>query len=105
MCHLIPDPCGSVGWASSHRTKCCQFDSGQGTCLGYGPVPGWGTSDRQPIDVSLPFFLSLLPSLWKNKFFKKMCHFIFDMVVTGELSRIALMGWNPERSGWVRRWC
>ena len=38
----------------------------QGTCLGCGPGPQWGAHERQPhIDVSLPLFLLLFPSLSK----------------------------------------
>ena len=34
----------------------------QGTCLGCGPGPWWGTHEGQPhTDVSLPFFLPPFP--------------------------------------------
>ena len=49
----------------------CQFNSQSGTCLGCGPCPWWwGAHERLPhIDVSLPFYPSLLLS--KNKVFLK----------------------------------
>ena len=36
----------------------------QGTCLGFRPGPQWEACERQPhVDVSLPLFLPLFPSL------------------------------------------
>ena len=35
----------------------------QGTGLGVGLVPSWGTCRKQPIDVYLPLFLPPFPSL------------------------------------------
>ena len=53
-------------WIESQPVKqrvACSIPS-QGTCLGCGPGPQWGACERQPhIDVSLPLFLLLFPSL------------------------------------------
>ena len=60
---VSPDWCGSVGWATSHKTKDYQLDSRSGHAwaanLVPGPwslVPGLGMCRRQPIAVSLPLF-------------------------------------------------
>ena len=37
----------------------CRYGSGQGTHLAFGFDPWWGAYRRQPIDISLPHFLSL----------------------------------------------
>ena len=63
-------PVGEAQWIESQPAKqrvAGSFPS-QGTCLGCGPDPQWGTCERQPhIDASLPFSLSLPLSLKMNK--------------------------------------
>ena len=58
------DSCGSVGWVSSHKVKGCWFDSRSGYQPGLGL--SWDGCGRQligDIDVTLPPFLPLFPSL------------------------------------------
>ena len=57
------------------KQKVASLVPGQGTCLGCGPVPDWGTHERQPIVLSLTheYFSpslssSLPPSLKINKY-------------------------------------
>ena len=51
----------------------------QGTCLGCRLVPSLGSNERQPVDVSLPFFLPFPLSLKNkiNKVFKKNVYVLF----------------------------
>ena len=70
-----PDQCGSVGWASSHKTKHRQFDSWSGHMPGFGFGPQCcGEGVWQPTDpcfsLTLMFFslsFSLPSPLSKNK--------------------------------------
>ena len=66
----------SPGWCGSNlRAPTCEPKGpgsipNQGTCLGCGPGPQLGAGKRQPhIDVSLPLFLPVFPSLKINKIF------------------------------------
>ena len=58
-----PDQCGSVGWASSHKAKGCQFNSRSGHRPGLWVQSPVGACEGQPIDVSPPLFLPPFPSL------------------------------------------
>ena len=62
-----PGWCSSVDWVWAVKQRVAGSIPSQGTCLGCGPGPQWGPSDRQPhIDVSLPLFVPPFP-LSKNK--------------------------------------
>ena len=69
---MCRDQCGSVGWASSCKTKVAGSILGRGACLGCGPGPQSGACKRQPMDVSFacqcvsPFSYPSLP-LSKSK--------------------------------------
>ena len=71
------------------------FIPSQGTCLGCRPGPQFGVCERQLIDVSLPLFLPLSPSVWKLinimflKFFKRftnLCKFWHLRIYTSALT-------------------
>ena len=60
--------CGSVAWASSCKAKGHWFNSQSGHMSGLQAeslvgAHGWGTFERKLINVSLPLFLPLFPSL------------------------------------------
>ena len=65
-----PDQCGSVGWASSHKAKGCQFDSWSGHIWAASSVLIRGMTSNWWI--FLPLFLPPIPSLLTlNKIFKR----------------------------------
>ena len=73
-----PDQCGSVGWASSRKGNVAGSIPAQGTCLGCGPVPGWGHvrgTDRyfsHTLIFLSPSFSLASPLSKVNKIFLKM---------------------------------
>ena len=101
-----PDQCSSVGWVSSHKRKCCQFDSQSG-----GHMPGmrtrspvgcmWEATDQcfslTSMIVSLSFFLlSPLSKNTKSKIFFKKRRFTWMCPKEDVMFQKILSEWSKE---------